>query len=112
MLQKIHTAVRFLIQNLEAFIWIAAILYFAFSPIHAEGHFTICPLSLAGFQYCPGCGLGRSMVLLLHGHIAESLRMHPLVVFALGVFVARIFIVFRNNFRFRKQIALITQDVT
>jgi hypothetical protein len=112
MSQRIQTAVRFLVQNLEAFIWIAAILYFAFSPVHSEGHFTICPLSLAGFQYCPGCGLGRSMVLLLHGYIAESLRMHPLALFALGVIVARIFIVFRNNIRFRKQMALIHQDVT
>jgi hypothetical protein len=99
-----HKGINFLRRNLEAFIWLAAILYFVASPVHSEGHFTICPLSLAGFQHCPGCGLGRAMILLLHGRFTESLGMHPLAPFALAVLVARIVIVFSNYFNFQKHL--------
>jgi len=34
-----------------------------------EGHLTLCPLALAGFHWCPGCGVGRSMILALHGQV-------------------------------------------
>lgn len=99
----LQKAGRFILQNLEAFVWISAIVYFAASPVHTGNHFTICPLSLAGFEHCPGCGLGRSMILLLHGHVAESISMHPLGIIALGILTARIFMVFKNFFQFRKQ---------
>jgi hypothetical protein len=100
--------VKFLVHNLEAFIWIAAILYFAVSPLPSGEHFTICPLSLAGFEHCPGCGLGRSLILLLHGHVNESFTMHPLALFALIVLVLRIILVFRNYFRLQKQLSVNT----
>jgi hypothetical protein len=95
---------RFLIHNLEAFIWLAVIIYFAASPVQFGNHFTICPLSLAGFEHCPGCGLGRSMVLLLHGRVAESISMHPLGIFALGMFTVRILTVFNNYFNLQKHL--------
>ena len=106
MLTKLRRAGNFLTHNLEAFIWITAIAYLEVSPVPSGEHFTICPLSLAGFEHCPGCGLGRSIILLLHGHIAESLQMHPLAVLALVVLVARIVIIIRNYFKFQKQITM------
>jgi hypothetical protein len=102
---EIQKPVTFFIQNLEAFIWIVVLVYFAISPVHATGHFTICPLSLAGFEYCPGCGLGRSIILLLHGKITESFSMHPLAFFAVAVLIARIVSVFRKYFRYQKQVS-------
>jgi hypothetical protein len=95
---------NFMVQNLEAFIWITALVYFALSPLPSGEHFTVCPLKLAGFEHCPGCGLGRAIILLLHGRVAESFNMHPMAVFALAVLNARIGIIFRNYFRFQKQI--------
>jgi hypothetical protein len=95
---------KFMVQNLEAFIWIAAIIYFALSPLPSNEHFTICPLSLAGFEHCPGCGLGRAIILLLHGKVSESISMHPLAIPALALFTARILIIFKNYFNFQKQI--------
>lgn len=93
----------FAVQNLEAFIWIAVIIGFAVSPVVDVNHFTLCPLKLVGFEHCPGCGLGRALILLLHGRIADSFNMHPLALFALPLFVYRIITVFRNYFRFTKQ---------
>lgn len=103
--KELQSAMRFFVQNLEAFIWITALLFFTVSPLPAGEHFTMCPLSLVGFQHCPGCGLGRSMILLLHGHIKESFNMHPLAVFALVLLVGRIIIGFRNYFRYQKQLS-------
>ena len=90
--------------NLEAFIWISVLLYFAFSPLPNANHFTICPLSLAGFQHCPGCGLGRSIIMLLHGHISESIANHPLGTLAITLLISRVVVVFMNFSRFQKQI--------
>lgn len=104
MATDIQKAGRFFLQNLEAFVWISAFVYFAASPVHSGNHFTICPLSLAGFEHCPGCGLGRSLILLLHGQVAESISMHPLGIFALGFLFVRIFQVFKTYFQFQKQI--------
>lgn len=97
-------APKFLSHNLEAFIWIAVIIYFTASTVNFDNHFTLCPLSMAGFEHCPGCGLGRSLVLLLHGKVVESIHMHPLGIFALGLFVARIVTVFRNYFSYQKRL--------
>jgi len=103
MTKDLHKATKFLVHNLEAFIWLAVIIYYATSPIQFENHFTICPLRLAGFEHCPGCGLGRSMVLLLHGRVTESISMHPMGILALGIFAARIGTAFNNYFKFQKQ---------
>ncbi len=106
MRKELQSVIKFSVHNLEAFIWITAIIYFAISPLPTGEHFTICPLSLAGFHHCPGCGLGRSMILLLHGHLTESFNIHPLSVFAFVVLVVRIIIVFRNYFRYQKQLSI------
>ena len=95
----------FLTHNLEALVWLAVIVVFAVSPVQSGNHFTICPLSLAGFEHCPGCGLGRAMILLLHGRLAESIEMHPLALFALGLFIFRIVTVFRNFGKYQQQMA-------
>lgn len=95
---------NFLVHNLEAFIWIAVLLCFAISPWHSGEHFIICPLRLAGFEHCPGCGLGRSMILLLHGEVAGSIRMHLLSIPALVLLVTRIVVVFMNYNKYIKMI--------
>ena len=104
MTKDLQKATKFLIHNLEAFIWLAVIIYFAASPVQFDSHFTLCPLRLAGFEHCPGCGLGRSMVLMLHGRVAESISMHPLGIFAVGIFAARIVVIFKNYYKYQKQI--------
>jgi hypothetical protein len=64
---------------LELILWIVALtLLGSAAPVdHNYGHhFTFCPLANLGIQWCPGCGLGRSITHVLHGNVSESLRYH------------------------------------
>lgn len=73
----------------EAVIWLAALIVLT-CYVPTENHFTLCPLSNLGFDFCPGCGLGHSISLLLHGKIRESFDAHPLGIFAFIVLSFRI----------------------
>ncbi len=52
--------------------------------------FSFCPLKVAGFAHCPGCGLGTSIAYLFEGQIADSIHAHPLGAFAAVILIARI----------------------
>lgn len=69
----------------EAFIWIGALLFLALSDPLSETHFTLCPLRNAGFQFCPGCGLGKSISLIFNGYYLSAFSTHPLGLFAIIV---------------------------
>lgn len=66
---------------LEALCWFTALVILAFAD-PTNGHVSLCPFKNAGIDFCPGCGLGRSISLFLHGEVSHSLRMHPLGIFA------------------------------
>jgi hypothetical protein len=75
----------------EAAIWFTALILLAcYFPSQEHAHFTICPLALAGVDWCPGCGLGRSLSHLLHGQWQLSFTAHPLGGFALIILSLRI----------------------
>src|SRR6478735_5876220 len=81
----------------EAAIWISGLVALAFlDPAHTS-HVTICPIALLGFDFCPGCGLGRSISWLFHGSLQDSLRMHPLGIVALSVLVHRIILLTNHH---------------
>jgi hypothetical protein len=40
----------------------------------------LCPFAALTRQPCPGCGLTRATLELLHGHLGAALAFHPLVV--------------------------------
>jgi hypothetical protein len=75
---------------LEAIFWLIAFISLAYVNPSEENHFTICPLALAGLDWCPGCGLGRSIAYLFDGQIQNSLDVHPLGIFAVIVISYRI----------------------
>jgi len=73
----------------EAICWLVGLSLLAFSN-PAGNHFSICPLYNAGFSFCPGCGLGRSVSLFFNGEISASFRMHPLGIFTVIILSFRI----------------------
>jgi hypothetical protein len=88
--------------GMEGFIWITALLYFTFFVNPSETHFTICPLSNAGFEHCPGCGLGNSISLLLHGKFSESFNSHILGIPAILIIIHRIYSIIKFNLKKEK----------
>lgn len=96
----IKISIRLFTSNFELIFWITALVYlFIIDP--SQQHFTLCPLSNLGFDYCPGCGLGRSCAQALHGNFIQSLQMHPFGIFALLVISHRIFTLI-NDFKQHK----------
>ncbi len=73
----------------EALIWLSGLLILATLDT-GNGHITLCPLANAGLSFCPGCGLGRSIALFFDGRFTESVKMHPLGIFAVIVLSFRI----------------------
>jgi hypothetical protein len=88
--QMIQPVIRFIKRlPLEAMIWVCGLLALVmYTP--SDGHLTICPFYHLGFDFCPGCGLGRSIAYFFHGEIMDSLKTHPLGIFAVIVLSFRI----------------------
>lgn len=76
---------------IEWMCWMIALLLLYFSNAHVH-HFSLCPLENMGFDWCPGCGLGRSIALLMHGEFQKSMQMHWLGIPVFCVIVHRIYI--------------------
>jgi hypothetical protein len=60
----------------EPLIWIGGLLLLGLLEPGTGGHVSICPLALIGLEFCPGCGLGRSVSLLFHGELVDSIQAH------------------------------------
>ncbi|QCK16431.1 DUF2752 domain-containing protein [Mangrovivirga cuniculi] len=74
----------------ELIIWIGAVIaLYIITP--SGNHFTLCPLSNLGFEYCPGCGLGKGIHHILHGELNNSIDSHFLAIPALVILLNRIY---------------------
>jgi len=83
----------------EGLIWILGLTYLAVVHSPDVTHFTICPLSNLGFEFCPGCGLGNSIIYIFRGDFIASFQSHPLGIFALLIITIRIITIIKNNRR-------------
>ena len=86
---------------IEITFWVLALVLLATANPH-EHHFTLCPLANLGIDWCPGCGIGRSICQFLHGNVAESWRYHWFGIPALLIISYRILILARlsvNNYK-------------
>lgn len=81
---------------LELVFWLSCIVAIFLLELKEETHVSLCPLDQLGFDWCPGCGLGRSMNLLVQGEIQASWSMHPLAMFAFVVIFSRIWTLIKN----------------
>lgn len=87
---------------LELMIWMTALLLLGTAkadPVFEPRHFTFCPLYHLGATWCPGCGLGRSIIQFFHGHIRESLHNHLLGIPATLIISWRILVLGRSEFK-------------
>jgi hypothetical protein len=78
----------------EGLVWIAALAALALSTPETS-HITLCPFAKLGFDFCPGCGLGRSISFAFHGEFEASLHTHPLGLFAIFILTLRIITLFK-----------------
>ncbi|WP_240618525.1 DUF2752 domain-containing protein [Pedobacter yonginense] len=64
-------------------------------------HFTLCPLANLGFEnWCPGCGLGRSISHILHGEFSNSFSEHWFGLPALLIILYRIYtLTYNKNYK-------------
>jgi len=83
---------QFISKYFELVFWVAGLSALAIANPTAEKHFTLCPLKLLGFNWCPGCGLGHSISFLFHGDIYNSFHAHWLGIPALIIIIQRIYI--------------------
>lgn len=83
--------------GIEAAIWIAALIFLALIEPAESIHFTLCPFSAMGIDFCPGCGLGRSVSYFLHGDFTTSLMVHPLGIFAIIILTIRVISLIKIN---------------
>ncbi len=97
----LHIAKIFFTRSIEAFVWIAALVFLAFQNPGLH-HYSLCPLDNLGLYFCPGCGLGRSISAFFQGKFMTSFEMHPLGFFAVIVLSLRIVAVFRRAINYVK----------
>lgn len=90
---------NFVKYNFELIFWIIGLTYLIFIDPYQTGHFSFCGFKLLGFDSCPGCGLGRSISLIYHGDIINSIKMHPLGIFAIVMISFRIVKIIQLNFK-------------
>lgn len=89
----------------ELIFWVLALGLLAITTPEQYGHihhFTLCPLTNLGIEWCPGCGLGRSLIQLLHGNITESWKHHWFGIPALVIIVLRIADLIKWNIKLSK----------
>lgn len=73
----------------EAMMWLAALIYLLFIDPYETQHFTFCPYKNLGIEFCPGCGIGKSISLLYHLDIVNSFQTHPLGIIAFIIITFR-----------------------
>ena len=92
--------------NIEALIWILALIYLFF--VNTESHYSFCLFKNLGIDFCPGCGLGRSIHYLMHFELMKSINTHPLGIFAFVILLHRIITLLIPSFQNTKlKVALI-----
>jgi len=81
--------VGFLQRHSELVAWTTGLLLLALAD-PTKHHFTLCIWHHLGFDFCPGCGLGRSVAYLFRLDLVASWQQHPLGIFAIIVLFVRI----------------------
>jgi len=90
--------------DLELLFWIIALVYLLVINPENSNHFSFCPIKNLGFEFCPGCGLGKGISYFLHFHIKAAFFAHPLSVFATVLIISRIMVLTKNKINFLRSL--------
>jgi hypothetical protein len=74
---------------MELLFWLLALVILFFLP-EGGGGFSFCPFSLAGFKYCPGCGIGHAIHYALRLNFHDSFFSHPMGIPAVIIIFIRL----------------------
>ena len=88
--------------HLEAYFWLTALISTALTTPTHDTHFTLCIFKLLGIDFCPGCGLGHSVIFLFHGDFKDSWNAHPFAILAVAVLMHRIFVILHKDIKIYK----------
>ena len=97
--------VNWIRQNLEALLWVGAILWLAMGVDYRATAAGFCPFrilgleTITGLERCPGCGLGRSIAAALHGAFQLSWQHHWMGIPALLIICSRIVTLIRTQIK-------------
>ena len=64
---------------------------------------SICMINRLGFDFCPGCGLGKSVAFAVRGNVSASIQSNPLGFLAILIIITRIGSIFRRNYNLNKE---------
>lgn len=81
----------------EGVMWLIGLAYLFFINPYEAQKFTLCPFHNLGIEFCPGCGLGRSISFIYHFDFINSFHTHPLGIIALVLIINRIIILFKRT---------------
>lgn len=88
--------------DFELLAWIGGLIYLAAINPYSTDHFNLCPFKAVGIDFCPGCGLGKSISFIFHGDFYSSFFQHPLGIFAIIVLTTRIYQLIKSKFTTNK----------
>lgn len=76
-------------------------LFLAATIVPGSEEPTFCLFNRAGLDFCPGCGLGRSMALAFRGDLTASFYMHPAGILAIFILLYRIVSIHIRNHNYK-----------
>lgn len=101
-------SIKLFLQDVKAARW-AIILIIAYFVILKKYLYSLCPLViLTGFP-CPGCGLTRAGVAVLHLDFARAWKIHPFIfpiIILAGIFVTERYILQKKKMNISKWFAI------
>lgn len=101
--------IKYIFKNVEweGVFWLISLGYLFFINPYQTQIFTFCPFNNLGIDFCPGCGLGRSISFLFNADLYNSIKTHPLGILALLLITyraANLTIKTYNNFQKTKEV--------
>lgn len=100
-MRSINSLKKYFFLHFEWMVLLTGLLLMAFlDPFSNSPSF--CAVDRLGFDFCPGCGLGKSIAHTFRGNIPASLEAHPAGMFATIIIFGRVLSILHRNHKYNK----------